>query len=410
MKKIAVVVKGYPRLSETFIAQEFRALELAGIDLTIYSLRRPTDAKIHAINKQISARVVYLPEYLYQEPIRVFKGLGKALGTPPIWKLLGVFVRDFCRDFSVNRIRRLGQAMVLAREIDADTEWLYAHFLHTPASVTRYTSLLTQLPWSCSAHAKDIWTSPKWEIDEKLAEMQWLVTCTKANQSYLNSFSNAADKVSLLYHGLDVDRFSANTLNPLNTLNTAVETADAEATLRLLSVGRAVHKKGFDDLLESLAQLPKTLDWRFTHIGGGPLLERLQTQAAELGVGKHITWLGACDAAQVLACYRSADLFVLFSKIDDSGDRDGLPNVLMEAMSQGLPCISTTISGIPELIEHNGNGVLVAEGDVAAMTQEITRLHESPQLRKKLSVAARATIVNHFNFSANIQHLIQRFS
>ena len=149
MKKVACILKGYPRLSETFIAQELLALEEAGVDLIIYSLRHPTDADIHPVHEKIHARVMYLPEYLYQHPGRVLAGFFKSLFSSAFLKLIKAFYRDFRRDFSINRIRRLGQAMVLYREMEPDRDWLYAHFLHTPASVARYCAILTGIPWSC---------------------------------------------------------------------------------------------------------------------------------------------------------------------------------------------------------------------------------------------------------------------
>jgi hypothetical protein len=165
-RKILVVLKGYPRLSETFIAQELLGLEKAGFDLTLISMRKPTDKKRHPVHDEIKARVVYLPEYLHEEPLRVMKGLFASFRKPGFGALMKRFLKDLPRDISRNRFRRLGQAMVLAHEWPDGGEWLHAHFIHTPASVTEYASLLTGVPWTCSAHAKDIWTSPDWELTE----------------------------------------------------------------------------------------------------------------------------------------------------------------------------------------------------------------------------------------------------
>src|SRR5262245_61146204 len=134
---VAFVLKGYPRLSETFIAQEIRALEAMGLDIRIVSLRHPTDAKRHSINGEIKAPVLYLPEYLYQEPGRVLRGLLAARRMPGFAAARRAFRRDLLRDPTPNRIRRFGQAAVLARELSAGIVALHAHFLHTPASVAR---------------------------------------------------------------------------------------------------------------------------------------------------------------------------------------------------------------------------------------------------------------------------------
>ncbi|MGL4280766.1 MAG: colanic acid biosynthesis glycosyltransferase WcaL, partial [Albidovulum sp.] len=136
--KLVVVVKGYPRLSETFIAQELRGLELQGFDLVIVSLRHPTDKKGHPVHDEIQAKVLYLPEYLHQEPIRVLKGLWFARKLPGFRATFRAFLGDLRRDLNRNRIRRLGQAAVLVREWPEGGHWLHAHFIHTPASVADY--------------------------------------------------------------------------------------------------------------------------------------------------------------------------------------------------------------------------------------------------------------------------------
>ena len=220
MKKIACVLKGYPRLSETFIAQEILALEQAGIDIVIYSLRYPTDHSMHPIHGSIRARVNYLPEYIYQQPLRFAKALARFLFNRRLYGLLGVFLKDFFRDPTPNRARRFSQALVLASEIEADRDWVYVHFLHTPASVARYSSYLTGLPWSCSAHARDIWTSPKWDIRKKIAELKWLVTCTSGNMEYLRSMTDNKEKVSLLYHGIDLENFPKQSPQNQSHINT----------------------------------------------------------------------------------------------------------------------------------------------------------------------------------------------
>src|SRR5687767_1250416 len=172
-RRIAVVVKGYPRLSETFIAQEILALEERGIPLDVWSLRQPTETHVHPMHKRIRAKARYLPEYLYQEPLRVLRGLAWSRRQPGFPALLQAFWRDLRRDLTPNRARRLGQALVLARELPPDVAHLHVHYLHTPASVVRYTAILTGRGWSFSAHAKDIWTTPDWEKREKLAQAAW---------------------------------------------------------------------------------------------------------------------------------------------------------------------------------------------------------------------------------------------
>jgi glycosyltransferase involved in cell wall biosynthesis len=366
--KLAVIVKGYPRLSETFIAQEIRNLERAGIDLRIVSLRKPYDSKRHPIHEEIEASVLYLPEYLHQEKTRVARAWRAARRLPGYGKARAMFLADLKRDRTRNRIRRFGQACVLATEV-TDRDWFYGHFIHTPGSVTRYAATICDLPFSFSAHAKDIWTSPDWELREKLQDARWTVTCTQGGAEHLSALAPEPGKVRLVYHGLDLERFPAPTV-----ASTARDGSAAGDPVRFLSVGRAVEKKGLDTLLDALAQLPSDIHWRWTHIAGGPLLDELRAQAERLGLAERVTFLGKQAQKRVLEEYRASDLFILPCRIAEDGDRDGLPNVIVEAQSQRLAVVSTPISGIPELIEDDVNGALVPPNEPQALAQTLIRL------------------------------------
>lgn len=405
---VAVIVKGYPRLSETFIAQEILALEQRGLEQRIVSLRHPTDTRIHALNRAIRARVDYLPEYLYQEPLRVVRAWWRVRRRPRYLAARAAWLRDLARDRTPNRGRRFGQALVLAAELPQDVAHLHVHFLHTPASVARYASLLTGLPWSVSAHAKDIWTTPGWEKAEKLADCEWLVTCTQTGADHLAEVAAAAgqppEKVERLYHGLDLSRFP-----PMKTDRPPRDGRDSSDPVTILSVGRAVPKKGYDDLLAALARLPDGLHWRFVHIGGGLLRDRLRDRARALGLDDRIEWRGPRTQDEVLAAYREADLFVLASRVAEDGDRDGLPNVLMEAQTQGLACLSTRVSAIPELIDDGATGLLVPAEDPSALADALARLIASPAERSRLGQAGEHRVRTEFGFEAGIERLAQRF-
>ena len=407
---VVFLLKGYPRLSETFIAQEILALERLGLDIRIVSLRHPTDKDVHPVHREIRAPAAYLPEYLYQEPLRVVRGWWRARRLPGYRAARAAWLRDFRRDPTANRGRRFGQALVLAAELPAGTVRLHAHFLHTPASVARYAALMTGLGWSCSAHAKDIWTTPAWEKREKLASLDWLVTCTRAGFAHLCGLApggNADGRLALVYHGLDFGRFPGDA--GAGSARSAADGSDPAAPVGLLAVGRAVEKKGFDDLLRALALLPADLSWRLTHIGGGPLAAALRDQARALGLAARVTWLGPRPQDQVLAQYRAADLFVLPCRIGGDGDRDGLPNVLMEAQSQGVAVISTDISGVPELVEQEATGLLVPERDPAALAAAIAALIADPARRAALGAAGQARVRRDFDMAAGIAALAGRF-
>jgi glycosyltransferase involved in cell wall biosynthesis len=400
---VAIILKGYPRLSETFIAQEIRALELRGFRICLFSLRHPTDPAIHPIHAEIEASVNYLPEYVIDDIPRVIRAWWQVRKLPGYRQAKRLFIRDLRRDFSINRIRRFAQAMVLAHDMPSSVRHYYAHFMHTPASVTYYASLINQKPWSISAHAKDIWTIDDWEKREKISSASWVVTCTAVNAEHLRKLSDRSDKVTLLYHGLDFKRFPVN-----NTGTEFRDGSDVRAPVRLISVGRAVDKKGYRYLLEALAALPQDIHWEFSHIGGGELFEKLRVDTETLGLSDRVNWLGGLPQTEVLMHYRQADLFVLPSIISADGDRDGLPNVLMEAQSQGLACLSTDISGIPELIDHAKTGWLVSEKNSAELRVALVKLITEPELRTKLAEAGMRQVRHHFSLDYGIDQLVEK--
>lgn len=394
---VAFVLKGYPRLSETFIAQEIAALERRGLDILIVSLRRPTDGRRHPVHDEIRAPLLYLPEYLLREPLRVFKAWWKLRRDARYRPARDTWLKDLKRDPTPNRIRRFGQALVLAAELPRQVTRLHAHFLHTPASVARYAARLTGLPWSGSAHAKDVWTTPDWEKREKLADCDWLVTCTEVNRAHLARLAPPG-KVELVYHGLDLARFPPMSRRPRDSGEVVV-----------LSVCRLVEKKGVDVLLEALACLPEDLAWRFVHVGGGPLRDSLRRKAGALGIASRIAWRGPLAQRELLEEYRNADVFALASRIARDGDRDGLPNVLLEAQSQGLPCVATRVSAIGELLREGLDALLVPENDPQALATALAALIASPARRRALGEAGEARVRAHFALERNVDRLAHRF-
>ena len=398
---IALVLKGYPRLSETFIAQEILGLEQRGLALEIVSLRHPYDPSIHPIHEQITADVRYLPEYLYQEPLRVLRAWWRVRRLPGYKALWSLWLKDLRRDMTANRVRRFGQALVFAAEIPDTIKLIYVHYLHTPASVARYAALLKELPYAISAHAKDIWTSPDWELREKLWDCRWLTTCTEANRRHLSDLAPDAD-IFLTYHGLDASRFPG----PVRSLGPDGSLSDRP--VQLLGVARLVEKKGLDILLEALARLPADLHWRYVHIGKGTEADKLKSQAQMLGIAERINWQGAKSQGEVIAAYRQADLFVLASRIAEDGDRDGLPNVLMEAGSQELAAVTTAVSAVPELIVDGENGLLVPPEDPVPLTSAVETLIRDPERRLKFGQGARRIVLERFAMEPGLDQLAVR--
>ena len=402
--RLAIVVKGYPRLSETFIAQEMLGLERRGLDFDIWSLRHPTDGAVHLLHTQIAARAFYLPEYLWHGPLRVLKGFARAARSPYFGRTMRAFWADLKRDPTPNRIRRIGQAFVLAREMDPAIRHVHVHYLHTPCSVVRYAALLRGIRFSFSAHAKDIWTTPSWERREKMTDAAWGVTCTRDGLAELRRVlpPDAQDRVALVYHGLDLRRF------PAPPARDSRDGTDPQRPIRLVSVGRAVKKKGYDDLLDALALMPRDLHWHFTHIGSGELKDALKARAESLGLAGRIAWRGALPQDKVIAALRDTDIFVLPCTEGAKGDRDGLPNVILEAATQALPILSTDFAGVPEFIATEETGLLVPPGDSAALARAIARLAADPALRTQLGAAAQRRITTEFSFDSGVDDLAMR--
>ncbi len=399
---VTFVLKGYPRLSETFIAQEIRSLEEMGLDVRIASLRAPTDEHLHPVHNEIVAPLNYLPEFPLLEEDRVQRAWRHCLQRPGYSRAWATWRADYKRDPSVSRMRNFMQAMVLANETEPDVGRFHAHFMHFPGSVARYAAMICELPWSCSAHARDIWTSPEWEKIEKLADMDWLVTCTAFGHKHLASLADNPDKVDLVYHGLDFDRLPRGD-------ETEIRHDHDDGKIIILSVGRAVEKKGYDTLLHALSDIPADLNWQFLHIGGGPLLTELKTLADTLGISDCIEWLGAQPQSVVFDAYQQADIFVLASRVAQDGDMDGLPNVMMEAQSQGLACVSTNVSAIPELVIDGVTGLLVPPEDTDALSAAIAKLITKKGFRQQIAGAGEARVRQTFSHQAGLLQLAEKF-
>ena len=395
---ILVVLKGYPRVSETFIAHELAALERRGLPLHIVSLRCPYDALTHPIHATIRATVSYLPEYLYEAPGRVLAGHARALGRAPrrYLRALGLWLRDVVRDPTPNRGRRFGQAGVLAGELPAGAAHLHAHFLHTPASVARYAAAMSGLAYSLAGHAKDVWTTPDWELREKLEQARFTVTCTAAGRARLDAL--APGRVELVYHGLDRGLFAAP-----STFGSRRDGTDPRDPVRLLAVGRFQPKKGYATLLDAVARVQAAVT--LTVVGYGPLETALRARAEALGLAARVTWAGALDQPAVRARYRASDLLLLASEVAADGDRDGLPNVVVEALSQGLPVVATRAGAIPELVADGIHGRLVPPGDAVAFGAAIEELARDPDARHRMGAAGIQRVAAGWDLETGAERL-----
>lgn len=397
---VGVVVIGWPRLSETFIAQELLGLERRGLRLHIVSTRKSTDAAVQAEAREIRAPVLQLPERI-PDALRFLSAATRLPGFPRAFRLLTL---DLVRDPSADRILRFLQGCATAVSLPAEVGRLYAHFLHNPATVTRYAAAMRRIPWCFSAHAKDIWTTSDRDKRIKIADADWGVTCTAHNLERLVALAPEPERVSLVRHGLDFRRLPAPRRD-----RPPRDGTDPRDPVRLLSVGRTVEKKGLDTLVDALALLPADLHWRWTHIGVGPLTEELRRRVADRGLDDRVVWRGAVPRDTVTATALESDLFVLPCRHARNGDRDGLPNVLMEASAVGLAIVSTRVSAVPELIEDGTNGLLVPPAAPEALAAALRRLARDPNERSRLGAEAAERVRARFDCESGIDRLAVKF-
>jgi glycosyltransferase involved in cell wall biosynthesis len=393
--KVAYVLKMYPRFSETFIVNEILELERQGVDVRIYSLRKPDDGRFHASVARVKANVVYVPEYPDKEPERVDAARAQIGGQYPE-ALARVEAYALSRDHDY-ALKRLQQALVIAAHLEKNpVDTIHAHFASSAARVANTIFQLTGRSYSVTAHAKDIYhraVRPE-SLRHKLGAAHFVATVSDFNRDYLQALlSGTGVDVRRLYNGIDLRRFRPpHRPRPDGNL--------------ILGVGRLVEKKGFETLIAACTLLDERgIPFRCEIIGKGPLQARLQALIAARGLNQQVRLVGPKPQHAVLRAYRRATLFALPCVVGSDGNRDGLPTVLLEAMATGLPVVSTRLVGIPEMINHDHSGLLVAPGDPIALADALATLLRSPEKRRQFSHAARARVEADFDVRQNVAQL-----
>jgi len=275
---------------------------------------------------------------------------------------------------------------------------LHAHFAHDPALIAYLVHCMTGIPFSFTAHARDLYQVPEKVLTDRIRQARAVITCCGSNLKYLNQIApSQQSKFSLVYHGVNLKDFQPVS-NP---------SADAAPQVPLiLSVGRLVEKKGFKDLLQALL-IVKSKGERFqcAIYGDGPLCQQMQGWIEENGLAGDVRLMGDRTQQELISIYQNATLFVLTPIQTDDGDRDGIPNVLVEAMAVGLPVITTAVSGIPELVEHNLNGLLYQPHDVDGISSGIIELLRNAEKRRQLGSAASKKVTEQFDLAQAANHL-----
>lgn len=403
---LGMILKGYPRISESFISSEIVRLESMGVPIRIFSIRQPRENFSHRHVAEIRADVTYLPEYVLPH----WRTLLHSNGS--LWVRLGrhypkCFARAVLRSWErrgLATVRHFLQAghLTATRLLDSNVGHLHAHFCHTPTSVALFSSELTGLPFSFTAHAKDIYTSEPDQLARKIAAARFVVTCTRYNARYLADIARrggASTPIHTIYHGIDLDFFS---FGPSPSWG---------PPYRILSVGRLVPKKGYDDLVNALTILEGAgLDFEFVHIGSGELEESIRQSIRRAELDRRVRLLGTLSHDEVLAHYRKAHCLALACRVADNGDRDGIPNVLVEAMAVGVPVVSTRVSAIPELVEDGLTGTLVEPGQPVAMAGAIARVLSRPGPQVEMLRRARKKVESEFDQRRCVERLFELFS
>jgi glycosyltransferase involved in cell wall biosynthesis len=384
------VLKMYPRFSETFIVSEILAREAAGDRIEIFSLRPPNDPRFHPELARVKAPVTYIARPKSAEGVwETFRAADAAGLTPAVSRVFA--------DLATMDTNDALQAIKLAVALqNRNIRHLHVHFASTPTSVARLASAITGIPFSFTAHAVDIFVeSVDDDLRTKFAQAHHAVTISAYNLRYLRRrFPDVTSRLHLVRNGLELDRFPYRDPRPIG------------ATVRVAAVGRFVEKKGFQHLVPAAAELVAQgvpLDLRIA--GTGVLAAQVQSAVEQLGVGGHVRLLGPQTQDQVHELLESCDIFIAPCVVGADGNADGMPTVLLEAMATGVPCISTAVTGIPEVVHNGRTGILTRPGEPHLLAQAIRRMSAPSTDRVSLARNARVLIERDYDVRQQAEKL-----
>ncbi len=396
---IIYIIGTYPGLTTTFIDREVMALRSMGVRLQILSIRQPwtkLSAEQEALRKDVTylLPVKWLPliishlSYALTKPKHFFSTLVYLLTRPhPSLRARLMTLIHFVEGV---------YAAYMLRHTPG--QHLHAHFIDRAATVALVASRLLGIPYSVTAHASDIYVNPVL-LKEKLANAKFASTCTAYNRSYLSQFGKDLfnHKLLCIYHGLELERY-------VNEQHTRT------GRPIILSVGQLQERKGLSYLVEACGILrDRGVQFECRIIGEGPLRPTLQEQIHQLELEDYVRLVGALPHEEVIAQYQEATVFALPAILGKDGDRDGIPNVILEALSMGLPVVSTAHSGIPEVIEEGVNGLLVPPEDAQAFSSALERLICDPEMGNAFGKAGRKIVADRFNPEKNARRLLEAF-
>jgi glycosyltransferase involved in cell wall biosynthesis len=405
--RIAYLVKTFPRLSETFILNEILGVEELGLELEIFSLRKlPPEAEpVHPDVARVKAPVRYIPSLVRPLwppglALLLFSHVALLFAAPQRYFAA---VRSHFGSGNDPRLKDFLQAGYLARALSRGKfTCLHAHFANVPTTVAEIVKHLTGIRYSFTGHAKDVYLTPPAELVRKIKKAECVLTCTAVNQRYLARLAGESTPVRLAYHGVDVSRFRVPR-SDFPTQNNGIPL--------ILSVARLCEKKGLEFLIEACRMLvDRGVAFECRIVGYGPLEDKLRKMIVSLALLDRVALQGKMTQDQLAELYPRADLFVLPCQVLENGDRDGIPNVLFEAMVCGVPVVSTDVAGVCELIEHQKNGFLVEQRNAHALADAMELLIGSPDLRNNLARNGRQTVLDSFTRESSARNVYKILS
>lgn len=398
---IAYIAHYLPALTQTFVYREILALEEAGWKVVPFSIRRPTKG-ISEDARELAARTLYIVPLnpllvllrqvllFLAHPLRYLKILFSLVASPgePLKARIHGLTHFFGAMHIVPELRRAG------------AQHFHAHFGQNPATIALAAAEYVGIPFSMTIHARDLFVDTHL-LRTKLERAKFVVTISEYNRKLLEALlpsKEVASKIHVLHCGVDLRKFETRSA-------VAAPVTDPRPPV-FLAVGRLVEKKGYIHLIEA-AKLLKDRGVKVVVrvIGGGPDHELLTRRIQALQVGEIVTLEGSMKQEKLLPLLREADAFVLPCVLATDGDQDGIPVSLMEAMACGIPCVSTTVSGVPELIESGKEGLLVPQKDSTALADALELLARNPELRHRLGEAARKKVAAEFTLSGLVRGL-----
>lgn len=379
------VVKRFPKLSETFVLAEIAELERQGERVDIFSLCAPHAREpLHPVAKLFAERVHYLPKGPVRHCTLLTAAAGALLTNRQAWRALGFCVVWAVRERKGVHLEHFTKACWIWRSLTGTTDHIHAHFAHDATTTALVLACLLRRPFSFTGHARDIFVLVRPRLlQAKAAQARFVIAVSEYTRAYIAEAvgPGLTGKVVVVRNGVTLNR------------SRQYPWQGKGPTSLVLSVARLVEKKGLDTLIAAAALLRDTgVPFRVEIVGEGP-----ERSALEMLVKRHrldtlVRLSGMTDAAGVAAALARAVVMVLPCRRTDSGDQDGLPVALVEAMATGVPVVSTRVSAIPEVVENEVSGLLVAPDDPTALASAVRRLLEDPELAARLSAGGRAAV------------------